>query len=50
MFRGGNSGTGRENEEGKQGWIWLKYFHTCEYGTLKPVEVSLRTGGGEEGE
>jgi hypothetical protein len=34
------SRSGRVNEEGKGGQVWLRYFlYMCEYGTLKPVEV-----------
>jgi hypothetical protein len=47
----GNSGRGRIYEEGKGGWIWLRYFlYMYKYGTLKIVEVILRSGVGEEGE
>jgi hypothetical protein len=36
------------NEEGKGGWIQLRQFlHMNEYGTLKPVEIILRSGRGK---
>jgi hypothetical protein len=39
------------NEEGKGGWIWLRYFfYMYEYETLKPVEVISRRGIGKEGD
>jgi hypothetical protein len=41
----------RVNEDGKGGQIWLRYFaYKYEYGTLKPMEIILRRGVGEEGE
>jgi hypothetical protein len=43
VLRGKESGRGRVNEEGKRRVHMLMYF-LCryEYGTLKPVEVTLR--------
>jgi hypothetical protein len=40
MIKGGPSGRGKVNEEGKGGRIWSIYFlHMCECGTVKPVKV-----------
>jgi hypothetical protein len=40
---------GRVIREGEGGWIWLRYLvYLHENWTMKPVEIVLRNGGGED--
>jgi hypothetical protein len=44
-------GVGRVNGEGERGLIWLMYFlYVYENRTMKPVEIILRRGRGDEGD
>jgi hypothetical protein len=47
IFREGNGGRGRVNEEGRRRWVWsMCFLYKYEYGTLKPVEAISRRGRG----